>query len=432
MGIGGQGSSPAAPAVAYPAPVPPTVGDQHRGGGNAARPASSPGTMTHGDVLALLRRRGPTTRRALQELTRLSRTTLVERIDTLQRLRLIREGRRGPSANGRPPVMMEFDDASRVTLTLDVGAAHVLVAITDLAARRLAVEHLPTDLTDDPASVLDRLLAAGADLLERARPAGAELLGVGVSFPGLPGPTAGTIEAPAVLGHWDGVPVGDIVGRTFDVPVILANDAHAMAYGEYLADGRRRTVIAVKVATGIGAGLVVNGRLHIGDSHGAGQFGHMRVPGMRERCTCGERGCLATVASGRALLKRLAAQGVTTLEDVVASVERGDPDVLAEVTEAGRTVGTVLSNVATMLDPGAILFGGALGHLEPFVDAARRPIKELTYARTAEGIDVGQTVLGDESAVTGLAALLVDSALEPAAVDHLVAARSEGERAARG
>ncbi|HET7328207.1 MAG TPA: ROK family protein [Nocardioidaceae bacterium] len=147
---------------------------------------------------------------------------------------------------------------------------------------------------------------------------------------------------------------------------------------------------------------------------------------MQELCTCGERGCLATVASGRALLRQLAPLGVSTLEDVVDAVEGADPAVLAAVTDAGRTVGTVLSNVATMLDPGAILFGGALGRLEPFVDTARGSIKELTYARAAQGIAVGRTVLGDESAVTGLAALIVDSALEPTAVDHLVAAGSGG------
>ncbi len=382
--------------------------------------------MTHGEVLHLLRTHGPLTRKDLLALSRLSRTTLVERIDTLQQLRLIREGRRGVAGTGRPPVLLEFDETSRTTLTFDVGAAHALIAITDLAARRLAVRELPIDLTGRPAPVLRKLVTAGRQLLETASPDGAELLGVGFSFPGLQGRVDGTIEAPAVLSHWDGRPVAEPFERAFGRPVVVANDAHAMAYGESVADGRGRTVIVVKLATGIGAGLVVDGRLHTGDSHGAGQFGHMRVPGLEEDCTCGQRGCLATVASGRALLRRLAPYGVTSLPDIVNGVVSGDRACEEALADAGRAVGTVLSGVATMIDPGVILFGGTLGVLDPFVDAARESILGLTYPRTAQEIHVGRTVLGDESAVTGLAAMIVDSALQPDAVDHLVAARPDG------
>lgn len=376
--------------------------------------------MTHGEVLELLRRRGPTTRRDLLHLSRLSRTTLVERVDTLQRLKLVREGSRETSRAGRPPVLLEFDDSSRITLTIDIGAAHAIGAVTDLAARRLTLRSVSVDLTADPATVIPQLVAFGSELLEQS-PAGAELLGVGISFPGLESSEHGRLEAPAVLAHWDGVALGSSFEAAFGVPTVLANDAHAMAYGEYLADGRRRTLMVVKVATGIGAGLVVDGRLHRGDSHGAGQFGHMRVPGLAERCTCGEHGCLATVASGRALLARLKPHGISSLEDIAAAVERRDVAVTQALGDAGDAVGTVLSGVATMLDPGAILFGGILGRLDPFIEAARAPIKHLTYARTAAGIDVGATTLGDESAVTGLAALIADEALAPHAVNRLVA-----------
>jgi predicted NBD/HSP70 family sugar kinase len=382
--------------------------------------AGSPAPMTHGDVLELLRRRGPVTRRDLLDLTRLSRTTLVERVDTLQRLKLVREGSRETSRAGRPPVLLEFDDSSRITLTLDIGAAHVIGAVTDLAARRLTLRRIPVDLRADTDTVVPQLVAFASELLAE-RPAGAELLGIGISFPGLESGEHGRLEAPAVLAHWDGVPLGTRFEDAFGVPVVLANDAHAMAYGEYLADGRRRTLIVVKVATGIGAGLVVGGRLHRGDSHGAGQFGHMRVSGLGERCACGEHGCLATVASGRALLARLRPRGIQSLAEVSEAVAHQDEVVTAAVGEAGNAVGTVLSGVATMLDPGAILFGGILGRLEPFIEAARAPIHHLTYARTAAGIDVGPTALGEESAVTGLAAMIADEALAPQSVNGLVA-----------
>lgn len=384
--------------------------------------AGGPGPVTHGQLLDLLRRQGPTTRRDLLKATQLSRSTLVERIATLQGLGLLREGPRRPAGNGRPPVALEFDVSSHTTLGIDLGAAHATIAVTDLAAQLVRTQRLRADLSSDPMKLLRRLIRSASRLLDKPGGGREVLLGVGLSFPGLVGREAGTIEAPAVLEHWDGVPAGRIIGKAFGVPALLVNDAHAMAYGEHLVDGRSRTLLAVKVATGIGAGLVMDGRLHRGDSNGAGQFGHMRVPALTDRCTCGARGCLATIASGRALLEKLRRHGVDSLEEIVWASEQGHRATRGALREAGEAVGVVLSGFATMIDPGAVLIGGTVGALEPFQEGVRSSIDELTYARTRRGIYVGPTLLGEEGAVTGLAALIVDRELSPDAVDALVAA----------
>jgi len=378
--------------------------------------------VTHGELLDLLRRSGPTTRRDLLAATHLSRSTLVERLEALKRLHLVREGQRRLAATGRPPVLLEFDHSSRTTLAVDLGASHAVVALTDLSAGILAIRRLPIDLTRRPDRVLATVVRAARTLLDSNGSGAHGLLGVALSFPGLVGQGPGTIEAPAVLAHWDGVRGGDLLREAFGVPSLLVNDAHAMAYGDYLADGRRRTLLAVKVATGIGAGLVIDGHLHRGDSHGAGQFGHLRVPGLDEPCSCGQRGCLATVASGRALLRRLAPAGLDSVDAIVRAAEEGHGETLAAVDEAARAVGVVLSGVATVIDPGVILFGGTLGSLEPFLDTVRREIQRLTYPRTARHIEIGRTILGDQAIVTGLSALVVDTQLDAEGVDRLVAA----------
>jgi predicted NBD/HSP70 family sugar kinase len=150
-----------------------------------------------------------------------------------------------------------------------------------------------------------------------------------------------------------------------------------------------------------------------------------------ELCACGEHGCLATIASGRALLRRLAPHGIETLDDLARAAGDGHKPTVDALREGGRAVGVVLSGVATMIDPGAILFGGPLGPLPPFLDAVRGEIKHLTYARTAKGIEVGPTVLGQLSGVTGLAGLIVDAHLDAAGVDRMVAAAGSGERLPR-
>jgi glucokinase len=380
-----------------------------------SRPAS------HGDLLELLRRGGPTTRRELLARTGLSRATLWQRIDSLRAHRLVREERGPDGSRGRPAGRLHFDESSRRILVADLGATHATLAVTDLSARRLAVDRRPLDLRDGPRAVLPQVLQSAEDLLGAVPPAARGLLGIGVGFPGLADERRGAIEAPAVLREWDGVPLAERFGRRFGAEALLVNDAHAMAYGEYLAGGRR-TLLVVKASTGIGAGLVVDGRLHRGESMGAGQIGHMRLPGSRRRCGCGETGCLATVASGRALLRRL--RRVKSLGDLRDAVEAGDAQAVAAVRTAGEAVGTVLSGIVTAIDPGAVLFGGILGRLDVFVEAARAPMASHTYARTAGHVTVGRTALGEESAVVGLAGLVVDSFLSPAAVDALVEERA--------
>jgi predicted NBD/HSP70 family sugar kinase len=377
--------------------------------------------VSHGDLLQLLRRQGPTTRRELLAATGLSRATLWQRIDSLRAHRLVREERGPDGSRGRPAGRLRFDESSRRILAADLGATHATLAVTDLSARRLSVDRRPLDLREGPRAVLPQVLRAAAALLESVPPAQRGLLGVGVGFPGLADEHRGAIEAPAVLREWDGVPLAERFSRAFRAPAVFVNDAHAMAYGEHLAAGRSRTILVVKASTGIGAGLVVDGRLHRGESRGAGQIGHMRLPGGRRRCWCGETGCLATVASGRALLRQL--RGARSLADVRNAVEAGEPRAVAAVRTAGEAVGTVLSGIVTAIDPGAVLFGGILGRLEVFVEAARAPIATHAYARTADHVTVGRTVLGEESAVVGLAGLVVDSQLSPAAVDALVSER---------
>ena len=149
--------------------------------------------LTHGELLDLLRRRGPTTRRDLLALTHLSRSTLVERLDSLQRLHLVREGERRRAVTGRPPVMLEFDHRSRATLAIDLGATHAVVALTDLSATILAIRRLRIDLSGRPRRVLSTVTRAATAMLESQDPGAGGLLGVALSFPGLVGRTPGTI-----------------------------------------------------------------------------------------------------------------------------------------------------------------------------------------------------------------------------------------------
>jgi len=364
-------------------------------------------------VLDVLRHEGPLTRAELLDRTGMARSTLVERVEVLRRNGFVRDAEVRRGTGGRPATALAFDGGNRRVLVVDLGATHCTFAVADLDVRLLAVRRQRLDTLEGPDAVLPAVVAGARAMLDgHDRP----LLGVGVGFPGPVAPDRATLEEQTMMRGWDGVELASMLRAAFGVPVLVDNDANAMAFGEHVATvqaggDRGKSLLVVKVSTGIGAGLIVNGALHRGASGGAGEIGHVRLAGAATRCTCGARGCLGAVASGRALLRKLRARGARRLPDVVRHVEAGDAAALDAVREAGAQVGAVLAGAVTMVDPDAVLLGGEIGRMPAFVDAVRGPLFQRVPARTARRLRLDRTVLADDSAITGLAGLVVDAEL---------------------
>jgi predicted NBD/HSP70 family sugar kinase len=390
----------------------------------------SPNPTSPATVLDLLRRGGPLTRAELLERTGMARSTLVEKVELLRRHQLIRDAEVRRGTGGRPAVALAFDGASRHLLLVDLGATHGTFAIADLSLRLLAVHRERLDTLAGPGPVLPLVVTAARTLLAGATSSGVAarpLLGVGVGFPGQVAPDRATLADQTMMRGWSGVELAQLLQADFGVPVLVDNDANAMAFGEHVAAvargaPRNESLLVVKVSTGIGAGLIVDGALHRGASGGAGEIGHVRLNGERARCTCGARGCLGAAASGRALLAALRSRGARQLTDVVRLVSNGDSAALSAIVEAGAKVGTVLAGVATMVDPDAVLLGGEIGRLPAFVAAVRQPLFELVPMRTARRLRLDRTTLADDSAITGLAGLVLDACLAPPSLETLLTA----------
>ncbi|HEY0637589.1 MAG TPA: ROK family transcriptional regulator, partial [Pseudonocardiaceae bacterium] len=261
------------------------------------------GSLTStGAVLAILRHEGPLTRAELLERTGMARSTLVERVDVLRRNGLVRDAEVRRGTGGRPATALAFHGAHRGLLVIDLGATHGTFALADLDLTLRTAQRHRLDTLDGPAVVLPQVIEAARQVLDPALP----LLGVGVGFPGPVAPDRAHLDEQTMMRGWDHVDLAAALGAAFGVPVLVENDANAMAFGEHVAAGQGgESLLVVKVSTGIGAGLIVNGSLHRGASGGAGEIGHVRLAGREERCTCGSRGCLGAVASGRSLLREL-------------------------------------------------------------------------------------------------------------------------------
>ena len=387
--------------------------------GDVNRALSTGGAASPGNVVAVLRDAGPLTRQQLQALLGLSRATLVERLDTLQRLRMVRTAGHDASRGGRRAELLEADRTSRVAVVAWLGASHVSVGIADLAGKVLVdhTERLPLGHT--PADVQPWLVDTARKQLSATGRTG-DLAAVGLAVPGQIDQATGISIMPATMTAWREQPLRDALADGLGVEVLLENDANALAYGEYLAAGNwQSTVLGVAVGTGIGAGVVIGGRPHRGATGCAGEIGHIRIENHDERCTCGRGGCVAALASGKALIRQLRGDGVRSLPDVIRRVESGAPHAVAMATDAGRLVGTVLATVVTILNPHMVRVGGEIGALAPFRAGLAETLTEQAHEVAARGLDVGPAVLGEQAPLVGMAGLAAEAVFDPAAIDRL-------------
>lgn len=384
-----------------------------------------------GDLLELVRSGRAVTRGALQQATGLSRATVGQRLDRLFRAGWLREGAGGPvdsPLGGRPSITLEFDDAHAVVLAADLDTRHARACVLSLTGEILA-EHSGTLVIEDgPDAVLGELGRWFAELLEKAGQGAEEVCGIGLAVPGPVDLESGRVVQPPIMPGWDGYDIRGRLARAFTehtgsgpVPVLVDNDANLMAYGEQrTAHPDCSAFVLVKVSTGIGAGVVVDGSVYRGIDGGAGDLGHIRVPaGAEALCRCGSYGCLAAVASGGAVARRLAATGVraasgSDVRDLLAS---GHPEAAALAREAGRQVGDVLATVVTLLNPGVLMIAGDLAGT-PFLTGVRELLYQRALPRSTAGLEVVTSQLGERAGLVGAGALVVEHLYAPERVEE--------------
>jgi predicted NBD/HSP70 family sugar kinase len=393
-------------------------------------------------VLELLRSRGPLTRAEIVEATGLSRSTVAARLAELLTLGLVRQAGAAASSGGRPPVRFAWDPRSRSVLAIDLGASHARVARTDLDGAVDAIVSVELDVADDPGTVLDRLVATAAAL--PATPGAGPLAGVGIGLPGPVSARTGRPVAPPIMPGWDDYDVAGRLAAGLGVPVHVDNDVNVMALGEHRAAWPDSDdLLFVKVATGIGAGVIAGGRLQRGAAGSAGDLGHVRVPRPSDvRCECGRIGCLEALASGRAVAADLdgagpgaagpvdaeagasdaGGDGRPRVADVVARVRAGDEAAVARVQQAGRDLGSVLAGAVNLLNPGVIVLGGRLAACgAPLVDAVRGEILSRSTAAATRDLRIELSRTAGEAAVRGASRLVAEHVLSAAGIEQALA-----------
>jgi N-acetylglucosamine repressor len=344
-----------------------------------AQKATQQQTKAHNSrlVLKTIYDRGRISRADVARLTHLTRTTVSDLVMDLQERGLVEEVGYGQSLGGRSPILLSVAEDAQHLISVDLADNELRGAVSNLRNEISASARVPVSGRGGEAA-----LALVYDLIDRLmestdRP----LLGIGIGTPGLVDTTRGIVLS-AVNLDWRDLPLGSLLQERYGLPTYIANDSQLAALAHYMAyagEGvtRGENMVVVKVGQGIGAGILLNGRLFQGDGFGAGEIGHISVEEGGELCRCGNIGCLETVASlpaiARRVMSRVQANPTSALNspdgDELASILRalrlGDAEALQLMVETGRYLGIALAHLVGTLNIRHIVVLGEVAAFGP-------------------------------------------------------------------
>ena len=358
-------------------------------------------------------------RAEIARITKLTRTTVSSIVADIIAEGLVNEVGVGASYGGKNPILLSLVEDSRWMIGLDLSHNQFRGAIVNLRGIIRDVITIPLE-GHDGEDALKLLYQIVDQLIKKAnRP----LLGIGVGTPGLVNTQEGIIIS-AVNLNWKNLPLTHLLQERYNIPVSILNDSQAAAIGEKTFGGGyspEESMVLINVRHGIGAGIVINGSLYQGDGGCAGEIGHIVVVQEGgELCRCGNHGCLETVASAQALIKK-AREGIKDFPDstlphnskqinlntIEKAFNANDPFTRSLVLDTAKYIGMVISNIVSVLNIQRIVLVGDMTHFgEPWLSV----IYESTLTHSLQKpllntkVEIGQS--GEDSIILGATAML--------------------------
>ncbi|MFF4158991.1 ROK family protein [Streptomyces sp. NPDC001678] len=316
------------------------------------------------------------------------------------------------SSGGRRARSVSLSGDAGIVVGVDFGHTHLRVAVGNLAHQVLAEDAEPLDVDASAEQGLQRAECLVRTLITKAGINPRKIVGVGLGVPGPIDAESGVLGSTAILPGWAGTNPRDDLAERLGVPVHVDNDANLGALGELVwGAGRGATDLAyIKVASGVGAGLVINGKIYRGPGGTAGEIGHITLDESGPVCRCGNRGCLETFTAARYILPLLhSAHGTDlTVPRVVELAREGDPGCRRVISDVGRYIGSGVANLCNLLNPSRVVLGGDLADSGELVLAPiRESVSRYAIPSAARRLEVVPGALGGRSEVLGALALVL-------------------------
>jgi glucokinase len=319
-------------------------------------------------------------------------------------------------------------DSSPIVVGVDLGGSKILSVVADARGKVISRDLRVTSASQGPEAVIQAILESVRQAIAQADVSVSQLSGIGIGAPGISNPRTGVIFTSPNLPGWQDVPLRDIIAGEMGLKTFLINDANAAALGELYFGAARgaRNFIYITISTGIGGGIVIDGKLYSGAGGTAGEIGHMTIADNGPRCTCGSTGCWEQLASGTALTRearRRIAEGAETIisdyaggdvEKVTAEVvsrafDQGDGLARELLAQTSHYLGVGLANLINIFNPELVVIGGGLSNMgDKLLNPAYQVAGERAFREAYRAVRFTRAELGGDAGVLGAAALALE------------------------
>ncbi len=348
-------------------------------------------------VLRIIYAHDSISRAELARVTNLTRTTVSEIVNVLLEEGLVEEVGRGESIGGKSPILLSMVADSRYMIGLNLAQDKFIGAIVNLNGE--IKETVDAPVQDGNGKKALELVYQIIDQLLKKKIA--PIVGIGVGTPGLVNTREGVVVN-AVNLDWRDLPLGKLLEEKYKIPISVLNDSQATAIGEFVYGGDHdgdENLIVVNVKHGIGSGILINGRLFQGDGGGAGEIGHVVVQENGELCRCGKRGCLETISSAGAVLKRL---HLNSLDAAQQAFDEGDANAVQAVADAAHYLGISLANLIGTLNIQKIVLTGDMPRFgDVWLNAVNQSMRNAALTRMAENTELELGALDYRACILG-------------------------------
>ena len=349
----------------------------------------------------------------------LTRSAMSSIVNDLIGAGIIREAEDGPTTGGRRPILLELNPQRGKFIGIDIGATHVDYLVTDFACQVLYEMEKPFDITVSPDLGLAQIDGYLREMLAELSLDFSDVLEIGVGIPGPVVAERGLVISPPLMPGWDNYPIRAHLEEIWKLPVSLNNDAELGALGEwaYGAGRGERHLAYIKVGSGVGAGLLLDGKIFRGATGSAGEIVHTTIRENGPLCTCGNHGCLETLAGGKAIARQ-AIEAVQagrrtvmasiepvnriTARDVAEAARRGDLVAQQIMKDAGMYLGIAIASLVNLFNPNMVVVGGGIAQMgDLLLQPIRQVVQQRSLRSSAQAVRINTAVLGRRSSSMG-------------------------------
>jgi glucokinase-like ROK family protein len=372
----------------------------------------------------------PVSRSEMAEALGVSRSKISLEVGRLLEDGLLVEGGLAESDGGRRSSLLRIPRSAGLIAAVDLGASSIDVALTDLGGGLVAHAGAPSDIKDGPTVVLRRARELLSGLLGDQGSEAREVRAIGVGVPGPVEYASGLLNSPPIMPGWDRFPIRDAFAAEYAAPVFVDNDVNVMTLGEHRGGAGKGVdnVLFVKIGTGIGGGIIADGRLYRGSQGCAGDIGHICADPNGPVCSCGNVGCLEAMAGAPAIVakaERCARDGVSPMfgemlerrgalgtRDVGEAAGLGDYHALGIIKESGRLVGGVIATLVSTLNPSLVIIGGGVANIgHALLGEIRSTVYRRSLPLATRNLPIVLSELEGLAGVTGAGVLAAEGVL---------------------